>query len=247
MKLISQQYRKPIELAVFDLDDTLYSEWEFVRSGLGHIADLTTTSSAISRDEVFDFLWNVTLDRRGDTFDRLLDRFPEIRSLWSIGELVRAYRSHPPDIRLYPGVRELLKQLREGNIRLGIITDGPPDAQRGKLSALHLAEIVEATVITDEFGIDQRKPSTFAFMRFGELFGVDPRACIYIGDNPAKDFVAGRALGWETLRLRMKGQIHETEEAASPEFEPNVEVASITALRSYLQGRIGLQRIGVSQ
>jgi putative hydrolase of the HAD superfamily len=46
--------------------------------------------------------------------------------------------------------------------------------------------------------------------------GAAPECCIYIGDNPAKDFRAPKALGWRTLRLRHPQGEHARAAAASP-------------------------------
>ena len=47
---------------------------------------------------------------------------------------------------------------------------------------------------------------------------------IYVGDNPAKDFVTPRRLGWQTVRLRVHGQLRFTEEPPSPAYRAAVEV-----------------------
>lgn len=237
---------RPIELAVFDLDDTLFPEWDFVRSGMRHLADFTSKGSSASADEIFAFLWDIASRREGKSFDRLLLAFPEIGASWSVEELVSAYRRHVPDIRLFAGIRELLEELRHGGTRIAIVTDGPPDAQRGKLKALQVMELVEEAVVTDEHGVECRKPSTFAFSRLNRSFGIEAGSCIYIGDNPAKDFAPCRALGWQTLRLRMAGQLHEREEAPSLEFRADAEVTCVAALVEHLRVRSGVQRIRIS-
>jgi HAD superfamily hydrolase (TIGR01549 family) len=100
-------------------------------------------------------------------------------------------------------VKELLKKLRERGIKLGIITDGRPEGQRAKLEALGLYELVDSVLITDELGgVQFRKPNDIAFRIMQARLGVPYGQMLYVGDNPAKDFHAPRALGMQWLYFR---------------------------------------------
>lgn len=227
----------PVKLIVFDLDDTLFPEREYVCSGFRHIARLIADAGTIPADEIFEFLLMTTDEpqSRGQSINRLVESYPSsIGRNWTVDTLVQAYRCHRPSIDFYPGVWGALETLRRCEIGLGVITDGAPDSQRRKLQALGLLEAIPAVVITDEFGVEYRKPSIFAYSRLSSLFELSPECCLYVGDNPAKDFFGARLLGWKTLRLRMTGQYHEFAEAVSPEFEPNAEVTNIETLKHYL-------------
>lgn len=52
--------------------------------------------------------------------------------------VVQAYRCHKPNIHLYPGVAEMIEELKSRGIKVGIITDGRPEGQRNKIEALGL-------------------------------------------------------------------------------------------------------------
>ena len=223
-------------LIVFDLDDTLFPEREYVLSGFRHIARLTAEALEASADEIFKFLESTSTEptARGQIFNRFIEAYPSIGDQWSVETLVHAYRCHTPELKLFPGVEAMLDELRDAEIELGIITDGPPDSQRRKLQALEPLAKISAVVVTDEFGIECRKPSKFAYSRIRSLFDPAPGCSIYVGDNPAKDFFGARSSGWNTVRLRMAGQYHERAEAASPEFAPDDVATSIDQLRSYL-------------
>jgi FMN phosphatase YigB (HAD superfamily) len=62
---------------------------------------------------------------------------------------------------------------------------------------------------------------------------------VYAGDNPRKDFVAPRALGWRTARLRVKEQQHFGLEAESLEFSADREFTSISDLVHWLRKKCG--------
>ena len=177
-----------IEAVIFDLDDTLYSEKDYVRSGYRAIA-----AGFPEVPDMAERLWTV-FERGGKAIDEVL----EAEGLTSRrAEALHAYRYQEPEIVLYPGVREMLDRLGSTH-RLGIITDGRSEGQRAKLRALGLTHI--ETIITDELGgIEFRKPKDTAFRIMTERLGVPYSRAAYVGDNPAKDFIAPKALGMRSI------------------------------------------------
>ncbi|MDQ9892435.1 HAD hydrolase-like protein, partial [Acinetobacter baumannii] len=64
-----------------------------------------------------------------------------------------------PEITLYDGVANLILELKNKGIKVGIITDGRVSGQKKKLQALGLDKMVDDIIITDELGgIQFRKP-----------------------------------------------------------------------------------------
>jgi len=79
-----------------------------------------------------------------------------------------------------------------------------------KFDALGLADYFDAVIFTESLGPDRKywKPSPEGFEIAAERLAVDHRACCYVADNPAKDFVAPNALGWRTIQLLLPEQVH---------------------------------------
>lgn len=189
--LSAETYAAEADAVVFDLDDTLYSEKEYVRSGF-----------AAASPEHADELWEAFLSGK-PAFDTVL---PESKE-----EVLLRYRVHTPDIRFYDGVREMLLRLRRDGKKLGIITDGRPEGQRAKIKALALADMVDEIIVTDELGgIEYRKPCEKAFRLMQERMGVPFSRMLYVGDNPKKDFIAPEKLGMQRLWFRNKDGLHNT-------------------------------------
>jgi len=183
-----EQHLDGIEAVIFDLDDTLYSEKEYVRSGYRKIAEW------LGKPDVERQLWEVFL-RGGKAIDEVLAE--EHRS-----EALHVYRYQQPCIHLYTGVKEMLECIRK-NKKVGIITDGRPEGQRAKIKALRLDELVDQVIITDELGgIEFRKPCTAAFEQMQKLLDVPFEKMVYIGDNTTKDFVAPDKLGMRSIWFR---------------------------------------------
>ena len=212
-------------VVTFDLDDTLYLERDFVRSGFAAVGAWLATERGVRGFE--SCAWRLfEAGRRGDVFDRVLPRLGVHPDGALIRRLVRVYREHLPTIRLEPAAADLLARLA-GRCRLAVLTDGYHETQRRKIRALGLEARCRPIVCTDLWGREHWKPSPKGFLHIQEALGAAPERCIYIGDNPAKDFRAPKHLGWRTLRLRHPQGEHASASAASPQDEADASVTSL--------------------
>lgn len=191
-----------LKAVVFDLDDTLYSEKEYVRSGYQKIAEvLPEVENAAEK------LWTL-FETKKPAIDELL-KMENIQSEEVKRACLHAYRYQIPDIRLYDGVAEMLKEFRKKGLKLGIITDGRPEGQRAKLQVLGLEKMVDYIIVTDEFGGSEfRKPNPIAFQTMKEKLGVEYNEMCYVGDNIKKDFIAPQQLGMRSIRFLNKDGLY---------------------------------------
>ncbi len=197
-----------IRAVVFDLDDTLYPESAYVASGFRAVGEaLAKEHSLHGFGELAASL--AASGVRGNVFDEALRRSGVAAE--RVGALVawsvERYRDHRPDIALFPEAHEALDGLR-GKVKIGVLTDGWLAAQRRKVEALGLAERVDAVVFSDSFGREHWKPSEVPYRAVADALGVAHDGCVYIADNPAKDFITARALGWRTVQVSRPGQTH---------------------------------------
>lgn len=175
-----EKYISEMDVVIFDLDDTLYSEKEYVKSG--YIAAVPDKA---------DELWRAFLAGK-PAFDTVV---PEKKD-----EALAKYRAHKPNIYLYPGVKDMIQRIRLSGKKIGIITDGRPEGQRNKISALKLIDLVDKIIVTDELGgLEYRKPNTKSFEIMKSEFNVPYEKMIYIGDNLKKDFIAPNELGMNSI------------------------------------------------
>lgn len=181
--------KAPVKGVIFDLDDTLYSEKEYVKSGYKAVSDYLGGGYE-------DRLW--TFFKQGKkSIDELLR---EINRESEKDEVLKIYRSHKPNIHLYDGVANIIEELKEKGIKVGIITDGRPEGQRNKIKALSLDRMVDDIIITDELGgVQFRKPCDIAFRIMITRWRMNPADAIYVGDNLAKDFQAPKQLGMKWM------------------------------------------------
>jgi len=215
---------------VFDLDDTLFPEHEYVRSGFGAVS--VWLAQRIGKSSFEAVAWRLFVEGfRGDVFNRALEELGAVHDARLIQELVEVYRNHTPSIELYADARWALDRFRR--LTLGIISDGPAAAQSRKISALGIGDQFDMIVLTDEFGRDYWKPAPFAFEKVMNHFKVHGKDCIYVGDNPAKDFVTAHRLGWKTIRiLRVGGEYADL--IAKPGYEADAVLDSLYDLEEHV-------------
>jgi putative hydrolase of the HAD superfamily len=213
---------------VFDLDDTLYLERDYVSSGFRavarHRAEVTSASEA---DIAADFERLFAAAPQLPVFDRWLEsRSLPIKSHLDV--MLSIYRGHTPAISLVRGTREALEELATRH-PLGLLTDGSSARQHAKLAALGLTGFFAAVVVSDEIGPDVRKPDPRPFERVAAKLGVAPRDAVYIADNPEKDFIGARAAGFRSIRLRLTEGMHAQREPASAAHAPDAEIHDLSA------------------
>ncbi len=183
-----------LKAVIFDLDDTLYSEKEYVKSGYKAVADILLPEIEDAESK----LWKLFEQKKSAIDELLLSEGiygDELKQ-----KCLEVYRHHQPNIRLHDGVAEMLMKLRKQSFSLGIVTDGRPEGQRAKIKALDLERYVDHIIVTDELGgVEYRKPNEKAFILMKEQFGVEYSEMCYIGDNCAKDFIAPQNLGMKYI------------------------------------------------
>ena len=205
---------------VFDLDDTLYLERDYVVSGFNAVGQWVAEWLSIP-DFAERCLDLFECGHRGDIFDSVLREFGQGATPQLVTGLVELYRAHPPKIKMAPDAEQVLAQI-DRCWPIAIISDGPVLSQTRKCEALGLASIAEPLVLTDILGDGFRKPHKAAFEYVASC--VEAKQFVYIADNPAKDFTAPKQLGWLTVRVRRPGGLHydQPNEIVLPDFEiPN--------------------------
>jgi putative hydrolase of the HAD superfamily len=195
----------------FDLDDTLYLERDYVRSGFQAVGKWVSRSLGVSCFE--DNAWALfEHGARGSIFQTALQNLGVDSNSELVREMVHIYRNHEPEIALLPDSKDCLERLR-GRAVLGIVTDGPVSSQRAKCKRLNLERYCSFIVFTGEWGVDFYKPHIRGFEAARNLAGGGDLALAYVADNPTKDFSTPRRLGWDTVRVRRPGGLHFQEEA----------------------------------
>ena len=200
---------------IFDLDDTLMYEIDYLKSAYQEIAEF------LDKDKqtlLFDTMI-AKYEQGENVFDYLVHSYPTL----SNEQLLDMYRSHVPKVVLNEGANDLLTQIKINGYKLGLITDGRSITQRNKLKALEIEELFDRIVISEEFG--STKPDERNFTVFQENLNWD---YYYIGDNTKKDFITPNYLGWCSICLLDMGKnIHYQDFNLDASYLPKFKVKTL--------------------
>ena len=217
-------------ILVFDLDDTLFPECSYVQSGFAAIDQWLLANHNIS-GFLARALHHYNAGVRGQTIDLALQDL-KIFSQMLATKLVTLYREHRPSIALYPDARWALEHCGQSH-SLGVLTDGWLMSQQNKVRALDLEKYVNHLVYSDALGRESWKPNVAPYAAIVERFACSHSDCVYIADNPQKDFVTARKLGWKTVRVvRPDGEYRKS--VVPPDHDAHVTITSLYELKALL-------------
>ena len=227
-----------ITTVVFDLDDTLYDEIDYCRSGFIAVAKFLATQPGLSNQymatEIFEKLWSqFSVGNRNTTFNAALDKLGIDYDSSFIGALVDVYRRHRPSITLPKDSRDVLEELA-ADYSLALLSDGFLPAQEFKVRALGIRACFQCIIYTEAIGREFWKPSPKGFQQILSELEVEPQNCVYVGDNCKKDFIAPNDLGFETIQLLRPNRIH-TAKPDTLQAAPAHQIETITKLPSLLK------------
>lgn len=187
-------------VVVFDIDDTLFREFDFVESSFNIIAKAIANTGLLTAMQVNKILHDAASISEGfDTLEAVLAQFNR-DNYFTAKWMVNMYRTHMPSISLRVGAKQLLDKLQKKKINIAIITDGRIVTQENKIKALGLHRWVspENVIISEAIGAD--KTTAFPFLALAQLFPHE-KSFVYVADNPSKDFYWPNMLGWESVQI----------------------------------------------
>lgn len=207
-------------VVVFDLDDTLYNELDYLRSAYSEIAQKLLPDNW---KDLFSRMFS--LYRCKENVFRVLAEDHDI----TIDGLLLMYRNHNPRIKPFEGVIELMAEIKKNEGKIAIVTDGRTSTQNKKIDALGIRKFIDEIVISEEIGTE--KPSAQNFLAIEKAFS----GCsyVYIADNRKKDFITPNTLGWNSICLIDNGKnIHQENYLhTSAEQSPKKYIFSIQDLK----------------
>ncbi|MGH9557077.1 MAG: HAD family hydrolase [Terriglobales bacterium] len=231
---ISQPSARPpaISFCIFDLDDTLYDCFG-QRVPLAHrhaAAALSRAGVPATAEQIFRVrLQAFRKNPRLEAIDREVCRRFGARFTDQLHQIARrAYFGTPVTrLRLFPGVRRMLRSLRRKGVRNFIVSYGLPSIQRDKVRVLGLERepAVEQIFFADTAKILTKEGLFRSLLR--RLGGKASRFLV-IGDRPSSEIRAGKRLGMHAVRLR-HGEFARLEPESADE-EADFEITAISTL-----------------
>lgn len=170
-----------IKYVGFDMDGTLYDEFDFIVQVYKEISDLF-----VLHNNVFEHMSLVWLEK-GSSYNKIFDETYDLFKLKNmldkqkfIKEALYIFRNYKPKLTLTPRVTEILKYFYN-SYRIFLVTDGNYKLQEAKFKALGLEKYFEIdnVVFTGKYSDEYYKPNTKSI----ELLNINPKEAIYFGDR----------------------------------------------------------------
>jgi putative hydrolase of the HAD superfamily len=219
---------------IFDLDDTLYPERDYVLSGFKAVAAWAEANLGVPSLDGFSALRRLFDEKvRGNTFQLWLQELGVRDTDGLVARLVEIYRDHNPLLVPFPEVPGILRELGS-RYRLGLLSDGYLGVQQRKLAALGLGRYFHAVVFSDSWGRESWKPSQKPFNEVANLLALKPSKIVHVADNPLKDFLGAREVGMFTVRLRRRDSEYGYCDPPSERHAPHVTINSLKKLSRLL-------------
>lgn len=178
---------------VFDLDDTLYNEIDYLKSAYIEIA------------KKIDYInWQQIYCKMFSMYRKELNVFESLATEYqiSIATLITDYRTHQPNIKPFEGALKLFERIKDKSGKIALITDGRSITQKSKIKALEIEKYLDYVIISEEIGTE--KPNLKNFKPIKAILQTNDNW--YIADNIKKDFIAPNKLGWKTIGLIDNGK-----------------------------------------
>jgi HAD superfamily hydrolase (TIGR01509 family) len=112
-----------------------------------------------------------------------------------------------PDVRAFPGARDLVGAVRAGGARAVLATSSPAELVSHHLEALGLSED-DLDGMTTDSDVDEAKPAPDIFLAALDEVGGDPSRALVVGDT-GWDVEAARTAGLATVAVLTGGWSHD--------------------------------------
>jgi putative hydrolase of the HAD superfamily len=214
------------------LDDTLYPEKQFVMSGFSAVAGYLHRRYKLDEKRIITILHSdFNQGLRKKNLNVLVEKLKIHEDI--IQSIIQIYREHEPNISLYPDAKIILDELKDKK-KLGLITDGIPKTQRNKINALNLSNFFNEIIINDISKTNKLNPLCYTQMI--KSLESSPNHCLYVGDNPLKDFYTPKQLGIKTIQInRIMGEYAKA--SIDEKLKADMIIDSLTELTHILKLR----------
>lgn len=182
------------ELFIFDLDNTIYDEEDYLFAAYRNISDkLSQEYPAFSSRELHTILLDLYMkEGREKLFDKFLSNTGLGKNLLPI--CLSILRNFRPDrlIPIFDETRDILRALKSSGKIIFVLTNGNPEQQKNKIRSLEWEGLDEGItfILADEI---EPKPSPAGVLHILERSGISADKSLFIGDSITDQLCAERS------------------------------------------------------
>lgn len=182
--------RKCFRGFLFDLDGTLVDTTELIARSFRHA--YSEVFGEIKPDEVLMANVGQPLMKQMELLGG--DRAQELYDTYRVFN----HAKHDEYIRAYPGIEELLVELKARGAKLAVVTSKSRSTMEMAFRSIHIDHYFDTLIATDD--TDNHKPHPQPLLLAMSRLDLTPEECVYIGDSPF-DIQAGQAAGMATAAV----------------------------------------------
>ena len=203
---------------VFDVDDTIYDQQAPYRIAMEKCFpdfDMTHMNQAYIRFRHYSDIgfprvmtgeWTTEYFRFWRCKETLLEfGYHEIDEEMG-NHFQEVYEHELENITMLDEMRMTLDFLKEKNVRMGIITNGPTEHQLKKVKKLGLYDYVDPKHVIVSQATGFQKPEKEIFNLAAEQFDMNPSTTLYVGDSYDNDVMGAFNSGWHSMWFNHRGR-----------------------------------------
>lgn len=184
-----------VKAVIFDLDNTLV---DFVEAKIKACEAVVERLGCGDADELLQYFlrWKHGFESHENIADYLRDKGIYSEELYR--ECCEIYdRVKLESITLYPGIKEVLENLKQKGVKLAVVTDAENGHAISRLKKVSLEKYFDVVISADMTG--KRKPEPDSLLLALKKLGVKAEEAAIVGDSLRRDVEAGKRLGMLTV------------------------------------------------
>ena len=144
-----------------------------------------------------DVWWETLLTQRG---------LSKLKGPWVHETTLRYWKGYAGASPLFYDTMSTIHRLKMAGFRIGMVSDsdGTPGMKMKRIRQQPFLKFLEAIVVAGE-DTPSVKPSRRPFKLVAERLGLQPRNCVYIGDNPNTDIEGAKGVGMMMILVKRRG------------------------------------------
>ena len=126
------------------------------------------------------------------------------------------YRGWEPlfkKVRLFPYVKEILGAFREKGLKLGLLSDFPPEA---KIDCLGLSGYLDVLLSSERTG--RLKPDPLPFLELSRVLDLSPEDILYVGNSYSYDILGAQRAGMKAAWIIPRRKYHHAKKKEKADF-----------------------------
>jgi putative hydrolase of the HAD superfamily len=194
---------KKFDGIAFDLDGTLYANYQFyirvlplVIKEFPLVLAWGKARNTIRKNNVSSLAAEEFYDRQAALMGEYLKKDPGAVRARHEALIYRGWEEIFKRIPLFPYLKETLREFRDSGIKLGVLSDLPPDR---KLENLGLSGIWDVQLCSELSG--GLKPNKTPFLALAEKMGLPPERILYVGNSVSYDVLGSKSAGMKAALI----------------------------------------------